>query len=47
MMNWDSMNGWMGAWMWIPAAVLVVLVVLVVVVMMRATAHDDRRAPRS
>jgi hypothetical protein len=45
MMNWDYMNGWMGAWMWIPAALLLALGTVAVIRGM--TRDDDGRAPRS
>lgn len=35
MMNWDSMNGWMGGWMWIPAALLLALLAVGVVAAVR------------
>lgn len=37
MMNWDyMMNGWMGAWIWIPALLLLALLGLGVVAVTRA-----------
>jgi len=48
MMNWDYMNGWMGTWMWIPAALLLALLALGTVAVIRGmTRDDDGRAPRS
>src|SRR5206468_4634592 len=45
MMNWDyAMNGWMGAWMWIPTILIIALLVLGLIAIVRGPAAEKQSA---